>query len=125
MVKRSAALAIVDMAKAAAAADQLAVISEELVPHISDLSKDMQDSVRVCAVEALVGMIAVWTQDPNNAATCFASTNALVLDAINDQSWRVRHAMAGASASPSGSVESCWGSCGRVQRSGQRCSLRS
>jgi hypothetical protein len=93
MVKRSAALAIVDMAKAAAAADQLTVISEELVPHISDLSKDMQDSVRVCAVEALVGMIAVWTQDPNNAATCFASTNALVLDAINDQSWRVRHAL--------------------------------
>lgn len=93
MVKRSAALALVDMSQAAATAGKLSVIKDELLPHLSILAKDMQDSVRVCAIEALVGVIEVWTADPNNLDSCYEATNGLVMDAINDQSWRVRHAL--------------------------------
>ena len=93
MVKRSAALALVDMANAAVSAGELSVMSESIVPYLDTLLKDMQDSVRVCAAEALSGVISTWAADPNNAQACFDATKELVSNAMDDKSWRVRFAV--------------------------------
>ena len=95
MVKRSCATALKSLAVAAAKTDNAtAVLRDDIMSTLQIYLKDKDSSVRVNATDALVGLIEGWCAiDTDSAKMCWVFTNAFVLEAINDDSWRVRHAL--------------------------------
>jgi len=95
MVKRSCASCLKDLASAAAQTENAtAVLRDDIMGTLQIYLKDKDSSVRVNATSSLVGLIEGWCGiDEDSAKMCFVFTHPFVIDAMKDDSWRVRHAL--------------------------------